>query len=228
MHIDYTHAISLGYNKPEEGYYLLIVVDGVDFIWAPSSVTKLDAFVQESQIKIGTICIDLDAAMSSSESFKICCAASNITMQVTAGLQPHYACTSGGNNQGHERTCPLHDGDSKYAFSVLFWPWAVIQFCRIYNYWQCKGKTSFWMMLEGHLFSTALHCDLQVHPFGCFVAGKQPRKDLEVRDTTNSGRGLEGAFLGWELQTLTVWIWSFRKRKPIRLHLEFLPSLFQQ
>eukprot|EP00961_Rhodomonas_salina_P049290 661995-Rhodomonas_salina.1 len=29
LHIDYAHAISLCYNK--EGYYLMLVVDGIDF-----------------------------------------------------------------------------------------------------------------------------------------------------------------------------------------------------
>eukprot|EP00961_Rhodomonas_salina_P252697 3415668-Rhodomonas_salina.1 len=51
----------------------MIVVDGIDFIWAPSSTTKgnpeelLDAFCRESRIKIGTIRMDLDAAMPSPE-----------------------------------------------------------------------------------------------------------------------------------------------------------------
>ena len=39
-----------------------------------------------------------------------------------------------------------------------------------------------------------------------------------MQDTTDSDRGLEGAFLGWDLYTPTVWLWSFKKRKPVRMH----------
>eukprot|EP00961_Rhodomonas_salina_P275362 3719948-Rhodomonas_salina.2 len=35
---------------------------------------------------------------------------------------------------------------------------------------------------------------------------------------TNSDRGLEGAFFGWDLLTPTVWIWSFKKKAPLCLH----------
>eukprot|EP00961_Rhodomonas_salina_P018184 244498-Rhodomonas_salina.1 len=91
-----------------------------------------------------------------------------------------------------------------------FWPWAVTQFCRIYKYWPSHGHAPPWILLEGHHFS--------LHPFGCYTIGKLPREHLDVVDTTNSDQGLKGAFLGWDLQTPTVWIWSFRKRKLIRLH----------
>jgi len=35
MHIDYAHSITLGRNK--EQYYLMIVIDSIDFTWAQSS-----------------------------------------------------------------------------------------------------------------------------------------------------------------------------------------------
>ncbi len=35
LHIDYAYSISLGFNK--ERYYLIMVVDGIDFIWASAS-----------------------------------------------------------------------------------------------------------------------------------------------------------------------------------------------
>eukprot|EP00961_Rhodomonas_salina_P165890 2235359-Rhodomonas_salina.2 len=98
----------------------------------------------------------------------------------------------------------------------LFWPWAVIQFCHIYNYWPSHGHAPPWTLLEGHCFSTALHKDL--HPFGCYTVSKLPQEHPEVTDTTNSDRGLEGAFLGWDLLTPTVWIWSFKKKAPLSLH----------
>ena len=39
-----------------------------------------------------------------------------------------------------------------------------------------------------------------------------------VKDTTNSDRALEGAFLGWDVSTPTAWIWSFRKKEAVRMH----------
>lgn len=60
------------------------------------------------------------------------------------------------------------------------------------------------------------HRDL--HPFGCYVIGHLPRELPEVADTTHSDSCLEGAFLGWDVATLTVWIWSFRKKEPVRMH----------
>jgi len=50
------------------------------------------------------------------------------------------------------------------------------------------------------------------------MIGKLPREHPLVTNTTLSDRGLEGAFLGWDLSTPTVWMWSFRQRKPIRIH----------
>mmetsp|Transcript_29944 Transcript_29944/g.61572 ORF Transcript_29944/g.61572 Transcript_29944/m.61572 type:complete len:247 (+) Transcript_29944:34-774(+) len=71
-------------------------------------------------------------------------------------------------------------------------------------------------MLRSHRFCQRLSRDL--HPFGCYVIGRLPREHPEVIDTTHSDRGLEGAFLGWDLHTPTVWLWSFRKKKAIRMH----------
>jgi len=51
-----------------------------------------------------------------------------------------------------------------------------------------------------------------------FLIGQLPREHPLVANTTHSDRGLEGAFLGWDLATPTVWMWSFLLKKPIRLH----------
>mmetsp|Transcript_61456 Transcript_61456/g.126949 ORF Transcript_61456/g.126949 Transcript_61456/m.126949 type:complete len:282 (-) Transcript_61456:741-1586(-) len=97
-----------------------------------------------------------------------------------------------------------------------FWPWALTQFCRIYNYWPKQGHAPPWIMLKAHRFCQKLSRDL--HPFGCYVIGRLPREHPEVKDTTHSDHGLEGAFLGWDLHTPTLWIWSFRKKKAVRMH----------
>eukprot|EP00961_Rhodomonas_salina_P174698 2356416-Rhodomonas_salina.2 len=97
-----------------------------------------------------------------------------------------------------------------------FWPWAVVQFCLIYNYWPVNCQSPPWTQLGEHSFSHALHRDL--HPFRCYVIRHLSRESPEVADTTHSDRGLEGAFLGWDVATPTVWIWSFRRKEPVRMH----------
>jgi len=61
--------------------------------------------------------------------------------------------------------------------------------------------------------------------FGCYTIGQLPREHPAVTDTTNSDRGLEGAFLGWDLLTPTCWIYSFRMQKPVRMK---DPTFFQK
>mmetsp|Transcript_62290 Transcript_62290/g.129196 ORF Transcript_62290/g.129196 Transcript_62290/m.129196 type:complete len:104 (-) Transcript_62290:1380-1691(-) len=51
-----------------------------------------------------------------------------------------------------------------------------------------------------------------------FLLGRLPREHPLVSNTTLSDRGLEGAFLGWDISTPTVWMWSFRLKKPLRIH----------
>ncbi len=38
LHINYAHSISLGYSK--EKYYLILVVDGIDFVWGQTCTTR--------------------------------------------------------------------------------------------------------------------------------------------------------------------------------------------
>ena len=108
--------------------------------------------------------------------------------------------------------CLLKTANMPYKF----WPLALTQFCRMYNYWPCKGHSPPWITLSDHRYSQRLDHDL--HPFGCYVIGTLPREHPDVVNTTLSDRGLEGAFLGWDVLTPTCWMWSFRKKKPIRLH----------
>eukprot|EP00961_Rhodomonas_salina_P117953 1587375-Rhodomonas_salina.2 len=86
----------------------------------------------------------------------------------------------------------------------------------MFNYWPLKGHAQPWMLLGQHSISHALHRDL--HPFGCYVIGHLLRESQEVPDTTHSDWGLEGAFLGWDIATPTVWLWSFRKQEPVLMH----------
>ncbi len=62
LHIDYVYSISLDFNK--ERYYLIMVVDGIDFIWASVSQdhstpkNMILEFLNMTGIKIGTIRFD--------------------------------------------------------------------------------------------------------------------------------------------------------------------------
>eukprot|EP00961_Rhodomonas_salina_P195661 2641674-Rhodomonas_salina.1 len=127
LHIDYAHAISLGYNK--EGYYLVLVIDGVDFMWASPTRLKLnqeellDDFISNSCIKIGKIRMDLDSTMSRSKSFAMWCAVRDIVMCPTAG----YNHTMQARAESAIRItkehvwCMLKHCNMPYRF----WPWAV-------------------------------------------------------------------------------------------------------
>eukprot|EP00961_Rhodomonas_salina_P254455 3438285-Rhodomonas_salina.1 len=218
LHIDYAHSIALGYHNQQ--YFLIMVIDGVDFMWASPTTTKSDPeslieeFLTMTRIKIGKLRCDADSTMASSESFKMWARARGIVLCPTAGYQHTMQARAEGAiriAKGGVRKMLKHSG-----MPFRFWPWAVLQFCRIYNYWPQKGHAPPWLMLGEHSFSQALHQDLQ--PFGCYVIGLLSRDSPEVPDTTHSDRGLEGAFLGWDLTTPTVWIWSFRKKAPIRMH----------
>ena len=45
------------------------------------------------------------------------------------------------------------------------------------------------------------------------MIGELPRDHPLVTVTKHSDRGLEGAFIGWDLHTLTFWMWSFPQQK---------------
>ena len=47
--------------------------------------------------------------------------------------------------------------------------------------------------------------------WGCYMTAKLPSEHpLVQQDKTYADRALEGAFLGWDAKTLTVWMYSFR------------------
>eukprot|EP00961_Rhodomonas_salina_P217362 2937355-Rhodomonas_salina.1 len=78
---------------------------------------------------------------------------------------------------------------------LRLWPFCTKHFCRQYRHWPDKdGKTGWDKMGE-----TDLHPDSKYNlvAWGCYVTGHLPREHLEVNDTTNSYRALEGAFMGW-------------------------------
>jgi len=209
-----------GRSRLSEDDFLVMVVDGVDFMWASSSRRRqspealIDEFLRFTNVKVDKIRMDDAGEFTKSESFLRWCANRGIVICPTAGYN-HTMQARAENavriTKEHIR-CLLKTANMPHQF----WPWALTQFCRIFNYWPSKGHAPPWVMLKDHRFAQALHRDL--HPFGCYIIGRLPREHPAVTNTTLSDRGLEGAFLGWDLSTPTVWMWSFRLRKPIRLH----------
>jgi hypothetical protein len=62
LHIDYAYTITMGYHK--EKYYLILVVDGIDFVWAQSTTTRSSPedlileFLNMTRIKGSTVRFD--------------------------------------------------------------------------------------------------------------------------------------------------------------------------
>eukprot|EP00961_Rhodomonas_salina_P118183 1590524-Rhodomonas_salina.1 len=82
LHLDYAHAITLGYNK--ERYYLFFVVGGRNFMWASPSLTRkepeelLREFLAVTRVKIGKLRTDNEFTASST--FQAFCKKRDITM----------------------------------------------------------------------------------------------------------------------------------------------------
>jgi len=148
LHIDHAHAISLGYFN--QRYWLVMVIDGVDFLWGSSSAKKsnpeqlLEEFLLLTQVKIGTIRMDAASEMAKSEAFQLWCKGRGITLCPTAG----YNHTMQGRAEGAVRITKEHIRCLlKHAnMPFNFWPWALTQFCSIYNYWPNKGHAPPWIL----------------------------------------------------------------------------------
>jgi hypothetical protein len=88
LQIDYTYSILLGFNK--ELYYLIMVVDGIDFIWASASQdhsipeNMILEFLNMTDIKIGTIRFDGAKEFGKSVSFQNFCNERGIFMELVA------------------------------------------------------------------------------------------------------------------------------------------------
>lgn len=89
LHIDYAHTISLGYHN--QRYYLVMVIDGIDFLWASASKKKqgpeelLEEFLRYTQVTISKLRMDDAGEFTTSESFKLWCANRDIVICPTAG-----------------------------------------------------------------------------------------------------------------------------------------------
>ena len=85
IHIDYAHSITLGRNK--EQYYLMIVIDSIDFTWAQSSPNRSEPedlihdFITLTGIKVGHVRADGAGEFARSSTFKAYCKRHNIVIE---------------------------------------------------------------------------------------------------------------------------------------------------
>ena len=220
MHIDYAHSITLGRNK--EQYYLMIVIDSIDFTWAQSSPNRSEPenvihdFITLTGIKVGHVRADGAGEFARSSTFKEYCTRHNIVIEEV----PAYTHTFNARVEGAIRICK----DKVRAFlrranmPRRFWPDALLHWCRTYAHWPDASGHTAWEKLD-ELGPHSLCHDLKRdrHVFGSYVTGHLPREHPHVADTTHDDCAEEGVFLGNDLTTPTFWLWSFKHKKAMRM-----------
>lgn len=220
MHIDYANSIILGRNK--EHYYLIIVIDGIDFTWAQPSITRTEPedliheFLTMTGLKISSIRADGAGEFGKSASFTAYCDKHGITVEEV----PAYTHTFNARAEGAIRICKekVRALLRRANMPRRFWPDALLHWCRTYAHWPDAAGHTAWEKLDD-LGPHALCHDLKRdrHVFGSYVTGHLPREHPHVGDTTHDDRAEEGVFLGNDLTTPTFWLWSFKHRKAMRL-----------
>jgi hypothetical protein len=207
MHIDYAHSITLGRNK--ELYYLIIVIDSIDFTWAQPSPNRSEPedlihdFMTLTGIKVGHIRADGAGEFARSATFQAYCKRHNIVIEEV----PAYTHTFNARAEGAIRICK----DKVRAFlrranmPRRFWPDALLHWCRTYAHWPDASGHTAWEKLD-ELGPHSLCHDLERdrHVFGSYVTGHLPREHPHVADTTHDDRAEEGVFLGNDLLVIAT------------------------
>eukprot|EP00961_Rhodomonas_salina_P151988 2046140-Rhodomonas_salina.1 len=165
-------------------------------MWASPSVSRkepeelLREFLTVTQIKVGQLRTDNEFTTSST--FKVFFKKLSINMCPSVA----YTHTMQAREEGAVRICKEHVLCLLMASNAppRFWPFALLHFCRVYNYWPgCKTLPP-WEKMEGSGFTFNLERDL--HPRGCYMVAKLPKEHPLVQvDSTHVDRGLEGVFL---------------------------------
>ena len=105
MHIDYAHSITLGCVK--EQYYLIIVIDSIDFTWAQPSPNRsgpedlIHEFMTLTGIKVGHIRADGAGEFARSATFQAYCKRHNTVIEEV----PAYTHTFNARAEGAIRIC---------------------------------------------------------------------------------------------------------------------------
>mgnify|MGYP003316596728 FL=1 len=205
MHIDWANSIILSRSK--ERYYLIMVIDSIDFTWAQPSTSRMEPedllheFITMTGLNISSIRADGAGEFKKSASFMAYCKLKEITVEEV----PAYTHTFNARAEGAVRICKekVRALLRRANMPRRFWP-------------DAAGHTA-WEKLDD-LGSHALCHNLKRdrHVFGSYVTGHLPREHPHVADTTHDDRA-EGVFLGNDLTTPTFWLWSFKHRKAMRL-----------
>jgi hypothetical protein len=220
MHIDFANSITIGRSK--ERYYLILVIDGIDFTWAQPSTSRsepedlIHEFLTMTGLKISHIRADGAGEFARSANFQAYCKRHAITVEEV----PAYTHTFNARAEGAIRICKekVRALLRRANMPRRFWPDALLHWCRTYAHWPDAAGHTAWEKLD-ELGPHALCHDLDrdSHVFGSYVTGHLPREHPHVADTTHDDRAEEGVFLGNDLTTPTFWLWSFRHRKAMRL-----------
>ena len=137
LHIDYAHSISLGYSK--EKYYLILVVDGIDFVWGQTCTTRstpedlIQEFLTMTNLKVSSVRFDGAQEFGKSLSFKSFCHQEKIVMEPVA----HYTHIQNARAENAIRVAKEHIRCLLRASNLpkLFWPYALMHFLRMRAYW---------------------------------------------------------------------------------------------
>ena len=220
VHIDFANSITMGRNK--EHYYLIFVVDSIDFTWATPCVNRSDPedvlheFITMTGVKISNIRVDGAGEFAKSARFRAYCAANSINIEEV----PAYTHTFNARAEGAIRICKekVRALLRRANLPRRFWPDALLHWLRTYAHWPDASGVTAWERLDAlgpHSLCHNLKRDR--HVFGSYVTGHLPREHPHVADTTHDDRAEEGIFLGNDLTTPTFWLWSFRHRKAMRM-----------
>ena len=220
LHIDFAHSISIGVNK--EKYFLVMVFDGIDFLYSSASVRRTDPelliaeFMKLTRVKIDCIRYDGAAEFAKDVNFQAFLRNENIAKEEL----PAYTHTLNARAEGAVRIVKEHIRCLLRRANLprRFWPYAMLHFCRIYAYWPDSEGRSAWEKLDALGPHALCHDETRdLHQFGSYVTGHLPRTHPLVINETLDDRALEGVWLGNDLTTPTFWMYSFRTRKVVRL-----------
>jgi hypothetical protein len=222
LRIDYAYSISLGFNQ--ERYYLIMVVDGIDFIWAFASQDRstpenmILEFLNMTDIKIGTMRFDGAKEFGKSVSFQNFCNECGIIMEPVA----EYTHVQNAKSENAMRISKEHVRCLLRGSNLprTFWPYALRHFLRLRAYCPTdNGNRCAWEHLDAECPNNKLWHTLSkdLHVFGSYVTGHLPHAHPFVTDTTHDDRAVEGVWFGNDLCTATFWMFSFKHKKVMKM-----------
>ena len=160
----------------KERYYLIIVVDSIDFTWAQTSTTRsepedlLHEFITATGIRVSSIRVDGDGEFKKSASFTAYFKARDINIEEV----PAYTHTFNARAEGAIRICKekVRALLRRANMPRRFWPDALLHWLWTYAHWPDKAGHAAWEKLD-ELGSHALCHDLERdrHVFGSYAQG---------------------------------------------------------